>query len=131
MGAAFASVIATFITLPMLGYLIVFVITKQVTKQHKRSVSAALDVSTLLLIISVHYLIISIWKQSLLWVILLLLLFTAIIFVISYWKIKQEIDFLRIFKGFWRANFLIFFTAYIILTLIGIFQRVTYLVSMS
>lgn len=131
MGTFFASIVATFITLPILGYLLVFIITKQVTKQHKRSVRVALDVSTFLLIISVHYLILSIWNKSFLWIILVLLLVSAVVYVTMYWKVKQEIDFLRVFKGYWRANFLLFFTAYIVLIVIGIFHRVSYLVSLS
>ena len=121
----FSSIIATFVTIPLLGYFLVFIICKQVTKQHKKSVHMALDVSTFLFIISVHYLILAIWEQSFLWVIFLSLLVLAIIFVLLHWKIKHEINLPLVFKGFWRFNFLVFFTAYVVLTVIGLIQSVS------
>ncbi|WP_312886137.1 DUF3397 domain-containing protein [Bacillus sp. NTK034] len=121
----FSSLIATLVTIPLLGYLAVFIISKQITKKHKRSVHIALDVSTLLLIMAVHYLIIVIWDKSYLWMIVLSLLITAVTFIIMHWRIKQEINLRVLFKGFWRFNFLLFFTAYIVLIFIGLVQRVT------
>ncbi|WNS77071.1 DUF3397 domain-containing protein [Bacillus sp. DTU_2020_1000418_1_SI_GHA_SEK_038] len=121
----FSSIIATFVTIPLLGYFLVFIICKQVTKQHKKSVHMALDVSTFLFIISVHYLILAIWEQSFLWVIFLSLLVLAIIFVLLHWKIKHEINLPLVFRGFWRFNFLLFFTAYVVLTVIGLIQSVS------
>ncbi|WP_309472961.1 MULTISPECIES: DUF3397 domain-containing protein [Cytobacillus] len=121
----FSSLIATLVTIPLLGYLAVFIISKQITKKHKRSVHIALDVSTLLFILAVHYLIIVIWDKSYLWMIVLSLLITAVTFIIMHWRIKQEINLRALFKGFWRFNFLLYFTAYIVLMLIGLVQRVT------
>ncbi|WP_370225111.1 DUF3397 domain-containing protein [Cytobacillus sp.] len=121
----FSSLIATLVTIPLLGYLAVFIISKQITKKHKRSVHIALDVSTLLLIMAVHYLIIVIWDKSYLWMIVLSLLITAVTFIIMHWRIKQEINLRVLFKGFWRFNFLLYFTAYIVLIFIGLVQRVT------
>ncbi|EFV79520.1 MULTISPECIES: DUF3397 domain-containing protein [Cytobacillus] len=121
----FSSLIATLVTIPLLGYLAVFIISKQITKKHKRSVHIALDVSTLFFILAVHYLIVVIWDKSYLWMIVLSLLITAVTFIIMHWRIKQEINLRALFKGFWRFNFLLYFTAYIVLMLIGLVQRVT------
>jgi len=125
LNTVFSSLIATLVTIPLLGYLAVFIISKQITKKHKRSVHIALDVSTFLFILSVHYLIIVIWDKSYLWMIFLCLLITAVVFIIIHWRIKQEINMRILFKGFWRFNFLLYFTAYIILILVGVVQRVT------
>lgn len=127
----FSSIIAAFVTIPLLGYLVVFIVCKQVIKQHKKSVHIALDVSTLLFIISVHFLILAIFEQSFLWVIILFLLVLAIIFVLLHWKIKHEINIPLVFKGFWRFNFLLFFTAYIVLTVLGLIQSVSLFVAGS
>lgn len=125
MNTVLSSLIATLVTIPLLGYLAVFIISKQITKKHKRSVHIALDVSTLLFILAVHYLIIVIWDKSYLWMIVLSLLITAVTFIIMHWRIKQEINLRALFKGFWRFNFLLYFTAYIVLMIIGLVQRVT------
>jgi hypothetical protein len=125
LNTVFSAFIATLVTIPLLGYLAVFIISKQITKKHRRSVHIALDVSTFLFILSVHFLIIVIWNQSYLWMILLSLLVTAVIFVIIHWMVKQEISLRVMFKGFWRFNFLLYFTVYVILIIIGLVQRVT------
>ena len=130
MSSVFSAVIATLITVPLLGYLLIFVISKQVTKKHKRSVHIALDVSTILFIISVHYLIVTIWNQSFLWVIIVSMLVIAMIFVLIHWRVKQEINIPLVFRGYWRFNFLLFFTAYVVLIVIGLYQSVSAFVSM-
>ena len=78
-----SSIIATFVTIPIFGYIIVFIVSKLLTKKHRKSVGIALDVTTLLLIICVHYLIIAIWEHSLLWLILIIMILTAAVFVIA------------------------------------------------
>lgn len=126
----FSSLLATLVTIPLLGYIIVFVAAKQLTKNHRRAVQAALDFSTLLLIISVHYLVMTIWGQSYLWAILLALLILAMVFTVLHWKIRQEIILQKVFRGYWRFNFVLFFFAYLGLTLFGLIQRVAGLISL-
>lgn len=116
---------ATLVTLPLVGYLLMFIFSKQFTKNHKRSVQRAIDFSTLLLIISNHFLIVVIWGKSFLWLILLILITLAIIFVLYHWKVRQEIEYTRVFKGYWRMNFLLFFFSYVVLIIYGIVQRVS------
>ncbi len=131
MGSIFSSIIATFATIPLLGYLIVFIICKQITKKHRRSVHIALDITTLLFIFSVHHLILTIWEHNYFWLIILFMLIIAIAFVLVFWKIKKEIDFSRVFRGYWRFNFLLFLMAYVVLTIIGLVQSVNTFVAMQ
>jgi hypothetical protein len=119
--------VAILITVPMIGYLAVFIISKQITGNHRRSVNLAIDFSTFLLVLSVHFLIVTIWGKSFLWLILVVLFGLAAVFVWIHWKYKEEIIMPKVFKGFWRFNFLLFFSAYIILVLFGLFQRLTFL----
>ncbi|AIE59550.1 DUF3397 domain-containing protein [Bacillus methanolicus] len=130
MSSIFSSIIATFVTMPFLGYVVVFIISKQLTGNHRRSVLLAIDVSTFLLIISVHYLTVAIWKKSFLGIIFITILITAIIFVFFHWKTKEDIIFPQVFRGVWRINFLLFFSAYIVLFLYGLIQKVASSLSM-
>lgn len=125
MQGIFSAFVATLITAPMIGYLAVFIISKQITGNHRQSVNLAIDTSTFLLVLSVHFLIITIWEKSFLWLILLILFALAALFVWIHWKYKEEIVLPKVFKGFWRLNFLLFFSAYIILVIFGLFQRLT------
>ncbi|WP_449619290.1 DUF3397 domain-containing protein [Robertmurraya sp. Marseille-Q9965] len=129
MSEIFSNIAAIFVTIPILGYILIFVISKQITKHHRRSVRYALDGSTVLFIISVHFLIMTIWEKSFLWLIILLMLVIGVAVAFLHWKVKQEIDYNRVFRGFWRFNFLMFFSAYVILIIIGIVQSVSNAVS--
>jgi hypothetical protein len=120
---------ATLVTLPLIGYLLMFIFSKQLTKNHKRSVQRAIDFSTFLLIISNHFLIVVIWGKSFLWLILLVLITLAIVFVLYHWKVRQEIEYTRVFKGYWRMNFLLFFFSYVVLIIYGVVQRVSVVVA--
>lgn len=123
----FSALVATLITVPMIGYLTVFIISKQITGNHRRSVNVALDFSTFLLVLSVHFLIITIWHKSFLWLIMIILFGLAALFVLIHWRYKEEILLPKVLKGFWRLNFLLFFSAYIVLVFYGLFKRLTFL----
>jgi hypothetical protein len=120
-----SSVIATLITVPCLVYILIFIISKLLTKNHRRAVQTALDFSTFFFILSVHFLLLAIWGKSFLWAIFIFIFTCAIIFVIINWKLKGEIVLSRCFKGFWRFCFLVFFIMYLILTIYGVIQRIT------
>lgn len=119
-----SSFFATLITIPLLVYILIFVIVKKLTKNHRKAVHLALDLSTIFFILSVHFLVLTIWERSYFSYIFIFMLICAIIFVIINWKVKGEIVITLFFKGFWRFNFLIFFMAYIGLTIYGVVQRV-------
>ncbi|WP_042356347.1 DUF3397 domain-containing protein [Bacillus rubiinfantis] len=117
------NVITLFLVLPLLGFFLLFFITKLVSKNQRKSVHIALDYSTILFIISVYFLIKIIWERSFLGVIFLIMIVFAIILVFAHWKIKGEIDYRKLFKGFWRINFLFFCISYICLMLYGLIYR--------
>jgi hypothetical protein len=117
------SVISIFFTVPVLGFIAVFFLSKLLTKNSRKSVHIALDYTTILFIISVHFLLVTILGKSYFWLIILIIILSGMIFSVTHWKIKGEIDFNKVLKGVWRFNFLFFFVVYIALTLIGIIER--------
>lgn len=118
-----SSIITAFIAVPLLGFIIIFAISKVMTHNPRKAVHHALDFSTILFIVSVHFLIVTIWGKSLLWLIILAMILFAMVFSIIHWKVKGEIVFSSLFKGFWRFNFLFFFFAYCLLTFFGLLDR--------
>ena len=131
MSEVISSIIATFVTIPLLGYIIVFVISKLITRNHRKSVKIAIDVTTLLFVIACHYFIMAIWGISIFWMIILFMILIAIIFVIAHWKLKHEIQFIKVFKGFWRFNFLCFGLIYIFLFAYGLILRISMAVTFT
>lgn len=122
MSSFISSIITIFLTVPLLGFIMIYVLNKLLTKNTRKSFHKALDYSTLLFIVAVHFLLLTIWGKSFFGLILLILLVIAMIFVVIHWKIKGEIILAKVFKGFWRFNFLIFFLAYVSLTIFGILR---------
>lgn len=120
MSTILSAVLTVFFTLPFLGSILVFIVIKIITKKSRKSLHKAVDYTTLLYIISVHFLIVTIWGKSFFWLIIILMIFIAMVFVFLHWKVKEEIILKKVFKGFWRFNFIVFFLAYITLTLYGI-----------
>ncbi|MCJ8006168.1 DUF3397 domain-containing protein [Lederbergia wuyishanensis] len=117
------SLAAIFIILPVLFYALVFYSTKYWSKNNRKAKSVAINITTFILIFSVHYLILTIWSKSLLWMIILFILLTAIVFTFVYWKTKEEIHYRKVFQGFWRLNFLLFSAIYICLLIYGAASR--------
>ncbi|NMH72269.1 DUF3397 domain-containing protein [Bacillus sp. RO2] len=124
MSGILAGTFATIVTLPIFAMIAFFYIAKLVTRNNKKSFHLAIDASTLFFILAVHFIMIIIWDTSFLSVILTVLLLIATVMVLTHYKIKEEIDFKRVFKGFWRVNFLLFFLAYFCLLTFGIIKRV-------
>lgn len=125
----FSTMFATLITVPIFAYFVVFIIAKQMTKKHKKAVRIALDTTTLFFILSVHYLIVTIWHFSLLWLIFIIMILMAMVSLFLQWKFKEEVDYKKVFLGFWRFNFLFFSSAYVILLCIGVVKSVTQSIS--
>jgi hypothetical protein len=119
-----AGTVATFVTVPMLTLITVYIFCLKISHNKKKSFHVAVDVTTFFLILSVHTLIFVIWGKTLIWVIAILLLFTAIGMSLVYWSITEEIRFQKLMKGVWRLNFLIFLTAHLLLTLYGMLHYI-------
>jgi hypothetical protein len=120
----FSTIIAIFVIIPFLGYFISFIIAKEMMKSHRKAVHLAIDVTTLLLMVSVHFIVLAIWDTSYLWLIFLSVCSVGLIFAIWYWKAKGEIHYPKVLRGMWRINFLLFFTAYIALMVTGLILRI-------
>lgn len=123
MSTIFSYILALLFIMPFAGFLAVYFIGKLMTKNSRKSVHFAFDFSTVLFIFSVHFLLKTIWGNSFFWLIILVLIVTAMVFVIVHWKVKEEINLKKVMKGFWRFNFLLFSLVYIGLTLYGLIHR--------
>lgn len=112
--------IATLVTLPVVGYLIVFVVTKQWTKNHRKAVQYGINSSVLLLIVSVHFLIQSIFNMSLLWLVISVVLLLSIAVVLVHLRFKEEIQYAKLLRGMIRLNAFVFTLSYLVLVVVGI-----------
>ncbi|WP_040204840.1 DUF3397 domain-containing protein [Neobacillus jeddahensis] len=123
MSTLISAILTFFFTIPFLGSVLVFLVIKLITKNTRVSLLKALDYTTILFIISVHFLIITLLGKSLFGFILLIMILVAMMFVFVHWKVREEIVMKKVLKGFWRFSFILFFLAYITLTFYGLVSR--------
>ncbi|MFC0473069.1 DUF3397 domain-containing protein [Halalkalibacter kiskunsagensis] len=119
-----AWVIATIVTIPLLGWYFIYIVSVKISKNKSKSIQRASDWTTVLFMIAVYFIIIELWAKSLLWVILAVFFFVALIFTFIHWRFSGDIHVGKLFKGIWRFNFLLFFTIYIFLCGFGLLLRI-------
>jgi hypothetical protein len=124
MTSLLAWIFATIITVPLLGFILVFSILRLVVDQKRRAFHYSIDITTLLLIISVYFLGQVVFGISLLAHILIFTLAMGIIFVFINWKVNEEVKIRKVIKGVWRCNFLFFIIFNLVFIVYGIVERV-------
>lgn len=117
---------ALIITFPILATILIYFITYKVTGHKIKAIHNAVNWTTLLYIFATTFLSYTIFGPYLISIILSLLLLVLITIIIIQWKIKTEVVFVRALKVSWRIYFLLFLSLYIILSLIGVLQRIIY-----
>ncbi|WP_078554867.1 DUF3397 domain-containing protein [Bacillus alkalicellulosilyticus] len=124
MSTFIAAIIATVITMPLLGWFFVYMITLKKTRSRPTSVRVASDLSSIFFMTAVYFIMYELWKSSLLWLLIIFFLLIAIGFTVIHWKTQNDIQPGKLIKGIWRFNFLFFFMLYIVLSVYGVFLSV-------
>jgi hypothetical protein len=119
-----SGVLATIVTIPFIGFALIFFISSKILLDNKRAIKIAADGSTILFMISVHFIVFEIWQQSFLWLILILILTTAIVMALLQRSLYEDIEIVKLLKGTWRVNFLLFVLCYIVLFTYGLTAKV-------
>jgi hypothetical protein len=125
LSSAVAWLLATLITLPLLAFYLMYIITVKTIKNKKIAIKRSVDLSTILFIVAVYFIAYEIWSISLFWFVLITIISVAIIFTIIHWKYSNDIHLSKLLKGIWRLNFILFFLVYIILSIYGLLLRIS------
>lgn len=120
MASLLSTIISVFILLPALLFIVVLSILLLLRKRRQTAFQLAADISTIFFILSVYFLAIIIWDRSLFFPLIVFMILCFMLFSWIYWKEKSRFDFIKIFRGFWRLMFLIFFLLYVCLMVYGI-----------
>ncbi|WP_408010882.1 DUF3397 domain-containing protein [Pseudalkalibacillus sp. A8] len=116
--------LAALVTVPLLAWIIVYWLTRKITRHKKRSFLFATDVTTFFLIVSVMFALYTIWGNAFLWPIIIIILLMIIGITFIYWKQDKDIGLPKIIKTAWRLNFLLFSSGYLVLCVYGLIFRV-------
>ncbi|WP_227935717.1 DUF3397 domain-containing protein [Alkalihalobacillus deserti] len=124
MSNLFAWFVATVVTIPLLGWYLIYITTVKVSKNKSRSIRLASDWTTVLFMVAVYFIMIELWAKSFLWVILAVFFFIALLFTWIHWKLSGDIHVGKLFRGIWRFNFLLFLCIYVLLSGYGLISRI-------
>ncbi|WP_338672807.1 DUF3397 domain-containing protein [Listeria seeligeri] len=111
---------AIIIILPVIVFILSIFISGLWIRKSQRRIMFAADMSTLFLIIAVHFFMIVLFGHSFLLYILLFLFTLGIVIVLMAAKKEGEIQFKKIIRGYWRLCFFLFALLYVGLYLYGI-----------
>ncbi|EAH4446784.1 TPA: DUF3397 domain-containing protein [Listeria innocua] len=118
---------AIIIILPVVVFVLTLFVARFKFRKPQRRIMLAADLSTIFLIIAVHFFMIVIFNRSFLLYILLFLFILGIVIVVLAAKKEGEIQFRKILRGYWRLCFFIFALLYVVLYLYGIIYSLTLL----
>ena len=119
-----AGLIAACIIMPIFVYMTVYTFSKRMVRNNKKAVRLSADVTTIFLILAVHYAVIALFEHSYLWIIIIILILLATSILFIHYKVREEVDLKRVFTSFWRASFLLFSISYFLLVVIGTTERI-------
>lgn len=119
-----AWVVATIVTLPLVGWYLFYITTVKITKNKSKSIRFASDWTSILFMAAVYFIIYELWGRSFLWVILAIFFFIALLFTWMHWRVSGDIHIGKLFKGIWRFSFILFFFLYLILSSYGLISRI-------
>src|SRR5690606_13448423 len=108
MESIMSSLTAIIIIFPFVLFILVFYIGKQITNKKRSARNIAINVTTIALIFSVHFIIISIWAKSLIWAIILFMILSAIIFTFLYWKFAKDRKSTRLNSSHVKISYAVF-----------------------
>ncbi len=112
-------VISITLTVPIISLMILYIIIRIFVDSKEKSILLAVDLSTIIFIISVHFHLMTIFEQSFLpFILLFLLCLLLIVFSLEHRK-SNVTSVKKITRTTWRISFLLFVTGYFILTVYG------------
>ncbi|MBP3041443.1 DUF3397 domain-containing protein [Bacillaceae bacterium Marseille-Q3522] len=118
------TIISIIVIFPFLGSIFVYLLSKLLTKKQSFSIKFTLDVTAFLLIVSVHFLIKTIWDKSLfIYLVISIVCLFGLLFFINL-RVKKNTPFIRILRRGWRIVLLVYFTVYIFLLIFGLVDKV-------
>lgn len=123
-----AYILAFIITLPLLITILIFRVTYSLRKKKRYAIHLAIDLTTILYIISVGCIIYTLFNVNIFGYIFIALLLLLISMVIIHWRLYTDIVFVDVWKRFWKASFLLFFFIHFILMIYGIIHTIRHII---
>ncbi len=115
----FIWIISIAFALPIVCFIFLLFTLRLIVKNKKKSILLTFDISTIFFIMSVHFLLLTLFGRSfLLYIIVGIFSLSLLVYYMENKRTQSSIA--RTSKKVWRMSFLFFFVSYIVLTIYGI-----------
>ncbi|UOR12931.1 DUF3397 domain-containing protein [Halobacillus amylolyticus] len=119
----FIYIVASLVTVPVLFLFISYFFAMKWHRLKKKAVRQSTQSTVPFLVLAIHILLLVLFEENFLsWILIFLLVILSLSIVIQY-KIYEEIQLRRAFKGFLRISFLLLMMVYMGLTVYGLVDR--------
>lgn len=115
--------IAIILTAPLGVAIIIYHFLNKAYKQPIIAIHRTVKWTTILFVLSVHFLILEIFTKNIFGYLIVFLLSILTIIIIRQWRTKGEINFRKAYLLLQKISFLIFSLTYVLLILLGIASR--------
>lgn len=121
-----AFIIALFSTLPIVTWFLLLLIFMFILRQKRTAFNAATDITTFFAVTASVIISKQLWHQNYSGMAILIILVTALVYTLVFWRVRKEFEPKRIFRGIWRTTFLIFMISDFFLYLYGMISQYIY-----
>ncbi|WP_444684127.1 DUF3397 family protein [Alkalicoccus luteus] len=116
-----AGAAATAVTVPPLVFVFLFITVNKLIGKPGRSLRLSADMTALLFMISVYFMIELLWGVGTGWFMLIGFLTVASLLTILQWYVIEEVRMWKVLKQTWRFHFLVYACMYTVLAFAGLF----------
>ncbi|MFC4735502.1 DUF3397 family protein [Bacillus daqingensis] len=116
-----AGAAATAVTVPPLVFVFLFITVNKLIGKPGRSLRLSADMTALLFMISVYFMIELLWGVGTGWFMLIGFLTVASLLTILQWYVIEEVRMWKVLKQTWRFHFLVYACMYTVLAFTGLF----------
>lgn len=117
-------VLGTLIFMPIIVFIISYVVIRKLLKKRINSFGVAADITTLVLFFSVSLSLSTLWGVTFSVIAIVISIFIGIAMTYFDWKNKKEIEVVPLLRRIWRVQFMYLFFLYTIVWIIGIIQSI-------
>ncbi|SFP04242.1 DUF3397 domain-containing protein [Salibacterium halotolerans] len=103
------------LTFPPAVWYLVYISVVKTTKNKGKALRRASDSTAVLFIAAAALLLHQITGDSYVWLLIVIILLTAVVFTIIHYRTMHDIECKRLLKGIWRFTFFLYFCVYLLL----------------
>jgi hypothetical protein len=110
-----AHLTATLSLFPLLSFVLIYTFTFFMTKSKSSALQWAINMTTLLILISIAVTVQQLWEVNIAWVLMVIIIFLFTALAYLQFMVRGQIDLTRLLRGIIRLSFILFLPIHLVL----------------